>query len=802
MRAARRAPRRRKRSSRRAHRDGERVLVLDGGRDRARACSSTTLDGTLDAATTELSGGASAPGAVRASAGGHRGRRGPASTSATRAAAGPRLRRRRRVHRHGPAGYRSACRRARAGRAAAARRQPRAPAPFARLDVPRTAAAGQPVAGPVRAPRRPRRPTGWPPCEPRRPSCPTARSSGSRAGHRRRGARPAAAPRRRARRRSRRLDRGCAERPRARLRRRPTRRSSGSPRSSRPAAPAEPGARARCASPPASAPGWSACRRSTRATRRARASSAGCSPRWPPRWRSRSSASTTCRCCSTPAPPRRARRAVAGLARRLARLPARRRGRPRRRRDAVAGGVRGGGAARHGGRACARRSELALGVPDLGQRAGRACRRLAARRQRPAWASTRRSPPPRRRARCSARPPTLDRLAPDLRRGLRRAALRRPRAPLLRRRLRRATWPRPAHARALERLVERERPAHRAPTSAWSSRGRGSASRRGSASTRSSRATRRRRLGQCRARRSGDGGGRGPRATLCGETRVDGEEDRDAGRDARQPGGPRRVRAQPLLLRQAARRPPPGDGAALPQREALARSTGSGSAPASCAGSTSTRATGIGCIVGPAWRSTAAGARSSSPHRFVVEDPLALTDDCGPPTGEQRGRARSRSAWPSTSATSSPTPVLVADCDVREECGPGAVRERFRVLVHDGAARSRRAALERASALGGGARARPPSGGDARRPDGRMAVFEPPRDAGVDGTARRPPAPRASRINVYRALCERSSMAAARRSRSACRSAVGAAGRRRLRRSAPRAAGSASRSTATWCCST
>jgi hypothetical protein len=67
----------------------------------------------------------------------------------------------------------------------------------------------------------------------------------------------------------------------------------------------------------------------------------------------------------------------------------------------------------------------------------------------------------------------------------------------------------------------------------------------------------------------------------------------------------------------------------------------------------------------------------------VIEDPLALTDACGRPTGERATGVATLSLC-YHECDVEPVPVLVADCDVREECRPGAVRERFRIVVTDG----------------------------------------------------------------------------------------------------------------------
>ena len=71
------------------------------------------------------------------------------------------------------------------------------------------------------------------------------------------------------------------------------------------------------------------------------------------------------------------------------------------------------------------------------------------------------------------------------------------------------------------------------------------------------------------------------------------------------------------------------------------------------------------------------------PAPFRIADPLALTDERGRPTGD-RAEEGATLCLAFHECDVEPTPVLVADCDLREECRPGAVRERYRVLVEDG----------------------------------------------------------------------------------------------------------------------
>jgi hypothetical protein len=139
------------------------------------------------------------------------------------------------------------------------------------------------------------------------------------------------------------------------------------------------------------------------------------------------------------------------------------------------------------------------------------------------------------------------------------------------------------------------------------------------------------------------------------------------------------------------------------------------------------------------------------PEPFVIEDPLALTDDCGRPTGEHATDTVTL-CLAFHECDVDPTPVLVADCDVREECRPGAVRERFRVLVHDGLP-DLKSPLD-CDALGGG---RKPAGDGGDATHGRLAMFGAAAagDRPVPAAGDRPvPADGGTRISVYRALCD------------------------------------------------
>lgn len=130
----------------------------------------------------------------------------------------------------------------------------------------------------------------------------------------------------------------------------------------------------------------------------------------------------------------------------------------------------------------------------------------------------------------------------------------------------------------------------------------------------------------------------------------------------------------------------------------------------------------------------------SSP--YVIEDPLALTDACGRPTGE-RAKEMATLLLCFHECDAEPAPVLVSDCDVREECRPGAVRERFRIVVRDGGPDL--ASPVDCGDLGGGG-PQPSNGGDASHIASmlRHGLGE-----------REPAAVDVRRLAVFRALCGR-----------------------------------------------
>jgi hypothetical protein len=66
---------------------------------------------------------------------------------------------------------------------------------------------------------------------------------------------------------------------------------------------------------------------------------------------------------------------------------------------------------------------------------------------------------------------------------------------------------------------------------------------------------------------------------------------------------------------------------------------------------------------------------------ITVADPWALTDDCSRPTGDRQEGGPVVICLAYHECDVDPAPVLVSDCEVREECVPGAVRERYRLVV-------------------------------------------------------------------------------------------------------------------------
>jgi hypothetical protein len=78
-------------------------------------------------------------------------------------------------------------------------------------------------------------------------------------------------------------------------------------------------------------------------------------------------------------------------------------------------------------------------------------------------------------------------------------------------------------------------------------------------------------------------------------------------------------------------------------------------------------------------------------REIVVTEPVCIaaptqpTDPCGRPVGDPVVNGKTTLCLSYLECDIEPTRALVADCETHERCVPGAVRERFRVLVHEGA---------------------------------------------------------------------------------------------------------------------
>ena len=88
-------------------------------------------------------------------------------------------------------------------------------------------------------------------------------------------------------------------------------------------------------------------------------------------------------------------------------------------------------------------------------------------------------------------------------------------------------------------------------------------------------------------------------------------------------------------------------------------------------------------IVSPGFAIDGLGREILVTEPICIADPSQLTDDCGRPAGTAR-REKVTLCLAYHECESEPTPVLVSDCDVREGCAAGAIRERYALLVHDG----------------------------------------------------------------------------------------------------------------------
>lgn len=74
------------------------------------------------------------------------------------------------------------------------------------------------------------------------------------------------------------------------------------------------------------------------------------------------------------------------------------------------------------------------------------------------------------------------------------------------------------------------------------------------------------------------------------------------------------------------------------------------------------------------------------PAPYCLENPRQPTDDYGRPDGDPiSGEGTVTLCLAYHECPTEPAPVLVADCDTRGDCAPSTVRERYRLLVREGA---------------------------------------------------------------------------------------------------------------------
>ena len=102
-----------------------------------------------------------------------------------------------------------------------------------------------------------------------------------------------------------------------------------------------------------------------------------------------------------------------------------------------------------------------------------------------------------------------------------------------------------------------------------------------------------------------------------------------------------------------------------------------------CGLEVSVAADGKGVIIAPGFAIDGLGREILVTEPICLADPSQLTDDCGRPAGTAEERVVTLCLAYHECPTE-PVPVLVSDCDVREGCAAGAIRERYALLVHDG----------------------------------------------------------------------------------------------------------------------
>jgi hypothetical protein len=95
------------------------------------------------------------------------------------------------------------------------------------------------------------------------------------------------------------------------------------------------------------------------------------------------------------------------------------------------------------------------------------------------------------------------------------------------------------------------------------------------------------------------------------------------------------------------------------------------------------RAVGTGVIVEPGVAIDGLGREIVVDAPVRVPEPLALPADPCDREGNGEPREEAVLCLAFHECAADPTPVLVADCEIREECEPGSVRERFKLLALD-----------------------------------------------------------------------------------------------------------------------
>ena len=92
---------------------------------------------------------------------------------------------------------------------------------------------------------------------------------------------------------------------------------------------------------------------------------------------------------------------------------------------------------------------------------------------------------------------------------------------------------------------------------------------------------------------------------------------------------------------------------------------------------------GNGIVIAPGVAIDGLGREIIVPTPIRVADPTQLTDDCGKPAGTAT-QTEVTLCLAYHECETEPVPVLISDCDVREGCAAGSIRERYKLLVHDG----------------------------------------------------------------------------------------------------------------------